>query len=61
MSATGKNAEDPFNAEHGIKVPSYSGPAPVLFLPANIDEFEKQENVVSTVAAAITPWKYWGL
>jgi hypothetical protein len=60
MSATNKNTEDPFNAEHGIKVPSYSSPAPDLLFPANIDEFEKQENVVSTAAEAVTPWKYWG-
>jgi Polysaccharide lyase len=60
MSATSKNREDPFNAEHGIKVPSYSSPAPDLFFPANINGFEQKEDVVSTVAEAVTPWKYWG-
>ena len=30
-----------------LKFPVIAPPAPDLFLPANIDEFEKQENVVS--------------
>jgi Polysaccharide lyase len=60
MSTTSKDSEDPFNAEHGIEVPSYSSPAPDLFFPASIDEVEKQEDVKSTAAEAITPWKYWG-
>jgi hypothetical protein len=55
-----KNSEDPFNAEHGIEVPSYSSPAPDLFFPTNIDEGEKQEEEKSTAAEAVTPWKYWG-
>jgi hypothetical protein len=57
--STNKNVEDPFNAEHGVKVPSYSSPAPDLFFPANITG-SQEEHVVSTVAKAVTPWKYWG-
>lgn len=47
--STNKNVEDPFNAEHGVKVPSYSSPAPDLFFPANITGSHEEEHVVSTL------------
>ena len=55
-----KKWEDPFDAAHGVLAPSYSSPAPDLFFPANINGFEQKEDVVSEVAEAVTPWKYWG-
>ena len=58
---TNHNSERQMNVEHGIKVPSFSTPAPNLFFPANFDEPEKQEDLKNAAGTeTITPWKYWG-
>jgi Polysaccharide lyase len=59
MMTTSKISEDHMNVEKGIRVPSFSSPAPELFFPMNINE-ENIENIENTSTDAITSWKYWG-
>lgn len=64
MSTASRNSSssnDPFNAEQGVQVSSYSSPAPDLFFPRDIEADEmSEEDKKSTTAQAITTWKYWG-